>query len=195
MSISEMFGLVAGTIGVISSLPQSLKIRKSGSSAGVSRLTWSIMFISGSFWLGYGIKTHSLSQEVSNAVALILISTVLIGIFGSSVTKAVVLIVAFAGFVFIATALPLTALAIVLLLFALTRIPQVITSYRRYISGGPSAVSMHTWALSTLSGLIWLIYAVLAGRGVVELNALSGITFGIAILYFEGSNRGLTEPE
>jgi uncharacterized protein with PQ loop repeat len=127
--ISEMMGFIGGTLGILSSLPQTLRIRKLGHAIGVSLPTWLTMYAAACSWLGYGIATHSPSQWVTNALATILIITVLFAILTNRPRTYAILLAVPAVFLTFALLIPSGILSTVLLVFSATRVPQIIKSW------------------------------------------------------------------
>lgn len=193
MISAETIGFFGGTVGILSSLPQTLRIRKLGHAVGVSLPTWLIMYASTSSWLGYGIKTHSISQVVTNSLASILIISVLFAILRNRPRTYLVLLLIPTIFILTALSVPSSILSIILFAFSGTRIPQIIKSWKTWKTGAPSAVSIHTWSLSGLSASIWFVYAVISHRAIVEFTSLIGVVFTVAILSFEFASKSSTK--
>jgi MtN3 and saliva related transmembrane protein len=75
--ISEIIGLMAGSLTTISFLPQVIKTWKSKSAKDLSLVMFSLFCLGIVLWLIYGLLIHSLPVILSNAFTLILSSMIL----------------------------------------------------------------------------------------------------------------------
>jgi len=180
---TELIGLLAGAIGLTMAIPQALRIRRLGDHTGVSTTTWLLGYSSCAAWVGYGIRTASLSQVVANFIALLLhawlISLLLKG------TKwrlpalvgipTIIIVFAYLG--------PHAAVATSLLLFALTQWPQAIRSVYAAIAHTPiPAVSTPTWLISLTAGSLWAAYGFFSERNLVVATSLIAVVATSIIL-------------
>ena len=76
--IVEIIGFVAATLGVISFLPQVLKILKSRSAEAVSSLMYIICCTSVALWFVYGIMIKSPPLIIANGLIFVLAFSILI---------------------------------------------------------------------------------------------------------------------
>ncbi len=73
----EIIGLVGGGLTTISFLPQVIKTWKSKSAKDLSLVMFSLFCLGIVLWLIYGLLINSLPVILSNALTLILSSTIL----------------------------------------------------------------------------------------------------------------------
>ena len=188
--LAETLGLLGGVIGLSISVPQILKVRRLGTQ-GVSATTWAIMYSSCCSWLGYGIRTDSPAQVLTNSVAMGLVGFLLIsmaqrrpGRRARAATWAFLPGMLIAGVYGIGHVSEQT-MRVILLSFEVTFLPQLARSFIAWRRKTPiPAVSNLTWSLSALSSLLWLSYAVVGGRTLVIVTALIALGAATLIVVF-----------
>lgn len=188
----EFIGLTAGAIGLSLSVPQLLRIRATGHTNGVSFPTWATFYLVYASWAAYGIRYGMPSQIITNVLAFTLATPLVIQLFRdraptlpAPVRWGTAALAATAAFLFTSTA-PATLVDITLTSLCLVRLPQVITSWKNRNNPEPSNVSLATWTLSIISGLLWLTYAlVLAIQPVLYITNGLNLFFSVAVLALE----------
>lgn len=164
MNPVELVGLMGGAFGLSVAAPQALRVRKLGT-FGVSRTTWMLMYASFCSWLGYGIRESSISQAVTNGIALLLGAWLLVALLKGEPWRwpFIVGVVVLAPLVI--TLVPVAVMWAILLSFSATRWPQVVRSWQAWRQRPPiPAVSTLTWTLSLGSAALWLAYGALDTR-------------------------------
>lgn len=173
---TEILGIIAGTLGVLTLAPQVIKAlraqRRHGHINGVSLTTWLVMTISYSAWLGISLHWNSPSQIATNIAALALATPLLwilrprryttlqslTGLAATLLLPALLLI----------EAIPALA-AILVTPLLLARIPQIQQSWRTWRHHTHSDVAISAWTLNTISATLWIGYGLLTG---IWLNVL-----------------------
>ena len=80
MNNTEWVGLAAGLLGIIAWLPQIQKVWFHKRHDGISLPTLSIILIALSLWLVYGVLIDSFAVIISNILAILFISVVVVGV-------------------------------------------------------------------------------------------------------------------
>jgi uncharacterized protein with PQ loop repeat len=192
MNPVEYVGMAGGAIGLSLSVPQSLRIRKTGHTDGVSFLTWAVFYLVYASWLAYGFRTSLPSQIFTNSLAFLFATPLVAWLLKDrhphlSKTQQLTLqtLIPAGAFTTIWTA-PLPIVDIILTSYCLVRLPQVVASWQNRTNIEPSNVSMTTWIMSLISSLIWLTYATLLRTEPVlyVTNSLNTL-FSIAVISLE----------
>ena len=171
MNISESLGFLAGTIGIGSSLPQIIKIRKTRKVEGLSKTTWLLAFFFSSIWLGYGLSINSPSQEVTNGFSTLFAAIVLYYLFFDNKKVLWFLPFIFIFVILLALNVPSKEMAPLLLLSAGTNITQAVKSYKSNKYNRYSAVSIHMLALSLVASTLWVGYAIVGHKDIVIVTS------------------------
>lgn len=152
-----------------------------------------LMYASFCSWFGYGLRTESISQMLTNGIALLLGAWLLHALLAGWRWRWPFLITVPVMAPAIIMGIPLPAMSLVLLGFSVTRWPQVMRSYRAWREHTPTpAVSGASWMLSMLSAGLWLLYGFLDGRGLVMLTSTIGLVAAVLIVLF---TRLATPPQ
>lgn len=189
MILSEALGFVAGAIGISSSLPQVLRIIKLRSSQGISLTTQLLMYGYSSVWLGYGISTASPSQIITNGLATLFSLIILVLMLAKTPRNYLMLATLPLVVIFVALNVPTIVLAPILLFSAATALTQVIKSYKSRKADTHSAVSIHMLVMSEIASVLWLGYAIIGHRAIVEVTSIISIILTATILGLE-ANEG-----
>lgn len=190
MNISESLGFLAGAIGIGSSLPQIVKIRRTKKVEGLSKVTWLLAFFFSSIWLGYGLSINSPSQDATNGLSTLFASVVLYYIFADNKKILLLLPLIFFSVILIAINIPSKDLPPLLFLSVGTNIAQAIKSYKSKKYNRYSAVSIHMLVLSLLASTLWIGYAVVGGhKEIVIITSGWSVFLTTLILVFELSRR------
>lgn len=67
----ELIGLAAALFSTINQIPQAWKIIRSKNTASISLYTYSLLWISVTLWLIYGISIHDRPLIISNIIGII----------------------------------------------------------------------------------------------------------------------------
>jgi len=76
----EGIGLVAGALGIVAWIPQIRDVWVHERHEGISLTTFSVVTVTLSLWLVYGILVESVAMIVANVFTLIVILAVLVGV-------------------------------------------------------------------------------------------------------------------
>ena len=185
--IIQLIGLIAGFIGISTSLPQMIKIKKLGHSHGVSLMTYVINYASGRAWFGYGLRTHSIAQLIVAPLSMILTGIVIYEILGTKIKTYLILTFPPIIFMFMIWHLPLLLISGILLCFGYNRIPQTYDSWMNWNSSDPteSAVSVPSWTLNSIASILWIVYGVLGSYPMSTITSSIAMVFNSLILFFE----------
>lgn len=192
MLLAEVFGFIAAALGVMQGLPQARRVKSLGHSRGVSLAMWMLMTSSSAAWLGYGIRTGSPSLIVSTVATGLINARVVLAITDDARRVVPRILAAFLVVVAVAAVGPLWVVNPALFAFTLSRVPQIIRSWRSRRTGlESSAVSVGSIALSMGCLLSWEVYSVLLRSptliGTTTMALMTNIV--VAWLEFSGRNR------
>jgi len=77
LDITEIIGFIAAALGVMSFIPQVLKVWKSRSAEGISTAMYIIYCVSVSLWVSYGIMIGSYPIIIANLLVFIFALSIL----------------------------------------------------------------------------------------------------------------------
>lgn len=170
---------LGSAIGVVMVMPQILRIVRHPHMGGVSPWTWSLVAVSCSLWLTYGVRSDSLPQIPGNvlliagAVSIVL----LVPAAWSRRRRAGGLVAAALVLVLASTRLApdqVGFLAFSIGLFGMW--PQVYETVWARRGMGPSAISLTSNALKVAAQLCWLTFAILT----VDLPVIAGAVMALS---------------
>jgi MtN3 and saliva related transmembrane protein len=78
IELTDLLGLLAGTLTTCSFLPQVIKTWRSRSAADISLIMFSLFSFGVLIWLVYGFMIHAAPVIIANAVTLVLALAILI---------------------------------------------------------------------------------------------------------------------
>lgn len=195
-TVAEIFGFVAAVLGVVQAWPQARRVRSLGHSQGVSVVMWSMMVASSAAWLGYGIRISSPSLIASCSASAVMNMNVVLAIFGRPRT----VLPRFAGiFVAVMAAvlwLPTFIVTPLLLTSNLSRVPQVVRSWKSKRDGvRESAVSVGWMVTGLVCLLSWEVYSFLFRSFTLIASTTLALVLALAVAWFELTNRPAAVPE
>lgn len=170
VDLVEYLGALAGAIGLSLSIPQTLRIRRTGHAEGVSLATWLTFYLIYASWLAFGLRFSYPSQIFTNAFALLFAIPLIVLLLRAPsaqhpwLTRPVRALILTAGPALAFTIIwvsPKPLMDAILVLFTLVRVPQVISSWRRRNDPAPSNVSITTWVFSVIAVSLWMAYSVI----------------------------------
>jgi uncharacterized protein with PQ loop repeat len=187
---AEIFGFVAAILGVMQGIPQARRVRSLGHSQGVSLAMWMLMTSSSAAWLGYGIRTGSPSLVVSTVATGVINARVVLAITADARRVAPRIALVFAAVVATASIGPLWVVNPALFAFTLSRVPQILRSWRSRRDGiGSSAVSIGSIAVSMGCLVSWEFYSVLLRSPTLIGTTTLALTTNIIVAWLEMSRR------
>lgn len=74
----EILGYIAGTLTIVSFVPQVVKTLRTKDTKGLSWLMWILLVLSAIAWIGYGIELESLPMLITNAVVIVCAGLILL---------------------------------------------------------------------------------------------------------------------
>jgi uncharacterized protein with PQ loop repeat len=187
---AEIFGFIAALLGVMQGLPQARRVRTLGHSQGVSLAMWMLMTSSSAAWLGYGIRTGSPSLIVSTVATGVINARVVLAITEDARRVVPRIAGVFVVVVAVGAAGPLWLVNPALFAFTLSRVPQIIRSWRSRRSGlETSAVSVGSIALSMGCLFSWEVYSVLLRSPTLIGTTTLALLTNIIVAWLELSSR------
>ena len=190
MLLAEVFGFIAAALGVMQGLPQARRVKSLGHSRGVSLAMWMLMTSSSAAWLGYGIRTGSPSLIVSTVATGLINARVVLAITDDARRVVPRILAAFLVVVAVAVVGPLWVVNPALFAFTLSRVPQIIRSWRSRRTGlESSAVSVGSIALSMGCLLSWEVYSVLLRSPTLIGTTTMALMTNIVVAWLELSGR------
>lgn len=189
MLVAEIFGFAAAVQGVLQGWPQARKVRALGHSSGVSLAMWVMMTASSAAWLGYGLRTASPSLIASTVATGVINTNVVLAISNDRAGLAARMAGIFVGVTAAAALLPLWVVNPLLFFFTLSRVPQVLRSWKsRRTGAGSTAVSFASNALSLGCLTCWMVYSVLLASPTLIGTTAIALSLNVVVIWLEAAN-------
>lgn len=185
MFSAELLGFIAGGLGMFFGLPQALRVRKLGHGRGVSLISWMLQFGVATSWAAYGFDIDSPSVLLTNVGAGLVNASVIFAIIRNNVKTFVILSGYAAGLSALILNLPSAIVSALLIALVFAQSPQIVKSFKNLAIGGESAVSVSALSVSSVSILLWFIYAVLADVPLILLSTTIAASINISIIVLE----------
>lgn len=190
MSLAEFFGYVAAVLGVLQAWPQTRKVRSLGHGRGVSIAMWVMMSTSSAAWLGYGFRIGSPSLIASTVASGCLNISVVMSLTDNRRTVLIRWVPTALAMGFGSALLPGLVVTPVLFGFTLSRVPQIIRSWKSRRDGiGGSAVSMGSVAMSMACLVSWEFYSFLLKSPTLIGTTTIALITNILVAWLELTNR------
>ena len=195
MFSAELLGFIAGGLGMFFGLPQALRVRKLGHGRGVSLISWMLQFGVATSWAAYGFDIDSPSVLLTNVGAGLVNASVIFAIIRNNVKTFVILLGYAAGLSALILNLPSAIVSALLIALVFAQSPQIVKSFKNLAIGAESAVSVSALSVSSVSFLLWFIYAVLADVPLILLSTTIAVSINISIIVLELiGKRGRGKP-
>ena len=185
MFSAELLGFIAGGLGMFFGLPQALRVRKLGHGRGVSLISWMLQFGVATSWAAYGFDIDSPSVLLTNVGAGLVNASVIFAIIRNNVKTLVILSGYAAGLSALILNLPSAIVSALLIALVFAQSPQIVKSFKNLAIGAESAVSVSALSVSSVSILLWFIYAVLADVPLILLSTTIAVSINISIIVLE----------
>lgn len=185
MFSAELLGFIAGGLGMFFGLPQALRVRKLGHGRGVSLISWMLQFGVATSWAAYGFDIDSPSVLLTNVGAGLVNASVIFAIIRNNVKTFVILLGYAAGLSALILNLPSAIVSALLIALVFAQSPQIVKSFKNLTIGAESAVSVSALSVSSVSILLWFIYAVLADVPLILLSTTIAVSINISIIVLE----------
>ena len=185
MFSAELIGFIAGGLGMFFGLPQALRVRKLGHGRGVSLISWMLQFGVATSWAAYGFDIDSPSVLLTNVGAGLVNASVIFAIIRNNVKTLVILSGYAAGLSALILNLPSAIVSALLIALVFAQSPQIVKSFKNLAIGAESAVSVSALSVSSVSILLWFIYALLADVPLILLSTTIAVSINISIIVLE----------
>jgi len=185
MFSAELLGFIAGGLGMFFGLPQALRVRKLGHGRGVSLISWMLQFGVATSWAAYGFDIDSPSVLLTNVGAGLVNASVIFAIIRNNVKTLVILSGYAAGLSALILNLPSAIVSALLIALVFAQSPQIVKSFKNLAIGAESAVSVSALSVSSVSILLWFIYALLADVPLILLSTTIAVSINISIIVLE----------
>ncbi len=185
MFSAELLGFIAGGLGMFFGLPQALRVRKLGHGRGVSLISWMLQFGVATSWAAYGFDIDSPSVLLTNVGAGLVNASVIFAIIRNNVKTLVILLGYAAGLSALILNLPSAIVSALLIALVFAQSPQIVKSFKNLAIGAESAVSVSALSVSSVSILLWFIYALLADVPLILLSTTIAVSINISIIVLE----------
>jgi len=194
--LAEVFGWLAGGIGIATGWPQVWRLWVGRRHEGLSLTANVLGVLYATAWLLYGIASHSFVQIATTTLGVVVLSVILFG--HLRLTRPAlrewlpVLVVGLVvlGVMFTAGARPLGITASIATISGVA--PQVVLLGRaRARTAGrvdAAGVSRPRWVMSCAANLLWVGYGLLVHDPVIFLNSTVIAVFGAAIVVLAGGH-------
>ena len=188
-SLALSIGYVAGVVGLVTNVPQAVRVWKSRSDQGVNVTMWVLTFVSFCAWLGYGLRMGNQPIILANIGVMVVVGAVLVAI-GRTRQRNVILdllLIAVLVAVVVGMAFIVPVPVLVGYFVAASAVPwlQVRTSNKTLHDGTPSYVSRATLSIRTLGMSLWLVHGVLVGDNAIILAITITLTATVLTLVLE----------
>ncbi len=154
---------VAGITTVGRSIPQSIRMFRMRTDAGVSQLTWGIAIASGLSWVIWGFAHSNLPEILVNSIALIALAVSVAAFLRAGAHPFPMLLVNFIGIIFdvlLNHVSPGLYSSWTVLLTIAFFYPQ---AWEALSTNSLDGVSLQSWYVSTLMTTCWFIYGLTIG--------------------------------
>jgi uncharacterized protein with PQ loop repeat len=161
MDITSILGAFGMILGLVRAMPQLVKLFRAQEAFGVSVDTAATSAICSFGWVAYGVLTDQFYFSLaSGSTGLIFILIALFALrFGRQVKEVKVAPIWFAVLLLAGVIAGKNGLGLVLAISILVaNLPQLWLAYKE---SNLTDLSLDTWLISTIEGLIWLTYALL----------------------------------
>lgn len=177
-----LLGLLAATVGVASSVPQLQRLRRSGTTAGLSAASTTLGTVSVLAWLTYGTAEHDPAQMIANAPAALLAIATLV-LLARHRGRPVLLAVAAAGAVLVLGVLIGPGIAAVGALATTVGTVRQLPQVRLAVRGGDlRGLAPAGYALAMTSALVWSLYGIGRGDTAVVASSLLSLVCNAVVL-------------
>ncbi|MGN6333343.1 MAG: SemiSWEET family transporter [Motilibacteraceae bacterium] len=178
-----LLGLLAAAVGVASSVPQLQRLRRSGTTAGLSAASTTLGTVSVLAWLTYGTAERDPAQMIANAPsALLAIAT--LALLARHRRRPVLLVLASLGALVVLAVLlgPGTAAVgvIATTVGTVRQLPQVRLAVR---GGDLRGLAPGTYALALASAVVWAAYGLGRGDEAVVVSSLLALACNAVVLF------------
>jgi len=185
MHLQEIFGFIAGGIGIYTAVPQALHIRKIGHGNGVSLGFWITMLVVNASWFGYALLVNSPSIFFSNGIGYLTSGLVVAALLKREWLVWPVMLAGGVLWCWLFMMLPMAVIAVVLVALTFSRLPQLIRSVRSYRAGIETAVSLRSLYVGLLTMLLWEAYSFASGLVQLEITTTVALALTLAVLVLE----------
>ena len=166
-ALALSIGYVAGVVGLVTKVPQAVRVWRSHSDQGVNVTMWVLTFVSFCAWLGYGLRMGNYPIILANIGVMTVVAAVLVAIARTRQRNLIrdLLLIAVLVAVVVGLAFVVPVPIVVGYFVAASAVPwlQVRTSSNTLRNGTPSYVSRATLSIRTLGMSLWLVHGFLVG--------------------------------
>jgi len=187
---------LGSAIGVLVVMPQIQRILRHPHMGGVSPWAWSLVAVSCTLWLSYGVRSHSPPQIPGNV--LLITGAVAIVLLVPTAWSRALRAGALAGtaLILLAVSTQLAPEKVGFLAFSIGMVgmwPQVYETAWARRGKGPSAISLTSNMLKVAAQLFWLTFAILTLDLPVLAGAMMALSTNAIVTSVElGRRRGVT---
>lgn len=185
LQLQEIFGFIAGAIGVYTAVPQALHIRKVGHGNGVSLTYWIVMLVVNASWFGYALIFNSPSIIFANGVGYITSGMVVATLLKRGWLAWPIMLTAGAIWCWLFMQLPIPVITVLLVALTFSRLPQLIRSVRSYRAGIETAVSMRSLYIGLTTMLLWEAYSFASGLQQLIITTTIGLSLTCLVIVLE----------
>ena len=174
--LAETIGWIASIFVLFMFVPQLVKMLKLKTGLGVSLGTWTLNIALSLAWLVFGIKESIAQTIVLNILLVPLIVAVLYITLKENHSPKKYFPLILAGLTALTIAmftLPAQTIGILCIILCVSAdLPQVLKSVKSYRTHATTAVSLSTWNLAIIGGMLWLFYGLLTGTTAIAVANL-----------------------
>ncbi len=174
---------IAGVTTVGRSVPQSIRMFRMRTDAGVSQLTWGIAIASGASWVIWGVVHANLPEILVNGIALVALAVSVAAFLRAGTNPAALILVNVLGVAFdlllnhVSAGLYSTWTVLLTIAFFYPQAWEVLKT------DALEGVSLQSWYVSTLMTTCWFIYGLTIGSLPIAAPSILSYPAIAVILY------------
>ncbi|MCC6500483.1 MAG: hypothetical protein IT313_09485 [Anaerolineales bacterium] len=183
MDIISILGTLGTILGLIRAMPQLIRLLRAKEAFGVSVDTAGTSAICSFGWVVYGVLTNQFYFSLASGLTGFIFALIALFAlrFGRQIKEFKVAPIWFAVLLLAMTIVGKNGLGVVLSISVLiANLPQLRLAYKE---SNLTDLSLGTWTISTVEGLIWLTYSVLLQDSAIIVSAFfQAMTSGLIVI-------------
>ena len=187
--LALLLGLIASALVISNSVPQTVKIWRSGSDVGVNVAMWFLFFSLCCIGLGYGLRVGNVTLVIANLGTMLTGGSVLLAIARvhrrSMLLAAARLLLLVAVLESLALLVPKPVLVTVFIAGSGLVWMQAYTSFTTWRRRGESTVSITTYVLRSVTMVAWILQCTITGDMTLMLSATIALVAALTTIGFE----------
>ncbi len=192
--LALLLGFIASALVIANSLPQTVKIWRSGSDVGVNVAMWFLFYSLLCIGLGYGLRVGNVTLVIANLGTMLTGGSVMVAIARANHRSmwfaALRLLLLAVILVTLALVVPKVVLSVVFVSGSGLAWMQAYTSFKTWRLGRDSTVSITTFALRSATQVAWILQCTITGDMTLMLIATITLVAAMTTIVFEVLTEG-----